>query len=171
LRRPSEAAVDKQMGRHDAVGDEVLTELLAAMAFRGRAVIVGAYDLRPFQASALTVLMGLQEIRSCVYRYFLEPPRAADIDYLCGVLDELADPSAVVPIAGLHRTGRLPRCAGANRRSPPGRQARTDHGLTCLVPSPDESGERHDPSMRRVARRHGGAIPPRHILPAPDSPA
>ena len=91
------------MGRHDAVGDEVLTELLAAMAFRGRAVIVGAYDLRPFQVSALTVLMGLQEIRSCVYRYFLEPPRAADIDYLCGVLDELADPSAVVPIAGLHR--------------------------------------------------------------------
>lgn len=103
MRRPSEAAVDKQMGRHDAVGDEVLTELLAAMAFRGRAVIVGAYDLRPFQVSALTVLMGLQEIRSCVYRYFLEPPRAADIDYLCGVLDELADPSAVVPIAGLHR--------------------------------------------------------------------
>lgn len=90
-------------GVADAVGGEVLSQLLEALAFRGRAVIVGAYDHQPFKASALTVLMGLQEIRSYVYRYFLEPPRAEDAEYLRGVLDELADPSTVVPIAGLHR--------------------------------------------------------------------
>lgn len=90
-------------GVADAVGGEVLTQLLEALAFRGRAVIVGAYDLQPFKASALKVLMDLQEIRSYVYRYFFEPPAAGDADYLKSVLDELADPATVVPIAGRHR--------------------------------------------------------------------
>lgn len=90
-------------GVADAVGGEVLTQLLEALAFRGRAVIVGAYDLQPFKASALKVLMDLQEIHSYVYRYFFEPPAAGDADYLKSVLDELADPATVVPIAGRHR--------------------------------------------------------------------
>lgn len=90
-------------GVADAVGGEVLTQLLEVLAFRGRAVIVGAYDLQPFKASALKVLMDLQEIRSYVYRYFFEPPAAGDSDYLRSVLDELADPATVVPIAGRHR--------------------------------------------------------------------
>jgi NADPH2:quinone reductase len=87
----------------DAVGGEVLTQLLEALAFRGRAVIVGAYDLQPFKASALKVLMDLQEIRSYVYRYFFAPPVAGDAGYLKSVLDELADPATVVPIAGRRR--------------------------------------------------------------------
>lgn len=90
-------------GVADAVGGEVLTQLLEALAFRGRAVIVGAYDRQPFKASALKVLMDLQEIRSYVYRYFFAPPGAEDADYLKSVLDELADPATVVPIAGRHR--------------------------------------------------------------------
>lgn len=90
-------------GLADAVGGEVLTQLLEVLAFRGRAVIVGAYDLQPFKASALRVLMDLQEIRSYVYRYFFEPPAAGDADYLKSVLDELADPATVVPIAGRRR--------------------------------------------------------------------
>ncbi|MBO9710076.1 MAG: zinc-binding dehydrogenase [Caulobacter sp.] len=84
----------------DAVGGEVLTQLLGVLGFRGRGIIVGAYDLRPFQAGALKVLMDLQEIRSYVYRYFLSPPPAADADYLAGVLAELADPAIEVRIAG-----------------------------------------------------------------------
>lgn len=90
-------------GIADAVGGEVLTQLLDALAFRGRAVIVGAYDLEPFKASALKVLMDLQEIGSYVYRYFFEPPPAEDAAYLQSLLDELADPAIVVPIAGRHR--------------------------------------------------------------------
>lgn len=90
-------------GLADAVGGEVLTQLLEALAFRGRVVIVGAYDLQPFKASALKVLMDLLEIRSYVYRYFFEPPATGDADYLKSVLDELADPATVVPIAGRHR--------------------------------------------------------------------
>lgn len=159
------------MGRHDAVGGDVLTQLLEAMAFRGRAVIVGAYDLRPFQASALTVPMGLQEIRSYVYRYFLEPPRAADIEYLCGVLDELADPSTVVPIAGLHRLEDF-------RDAPVQTAVRPEAGKRVLIM--DRPASLHHqtkvendtiPLCDGVARRHAGAIPPRHILRAPDSPA
>jgi NADPH2:quinone reductase len=90
-------------GVADAVGGEVLTQLLETLAFRGRAVIVGAYDPEPFKASALKVLMGLQEIRSYIYRYFLDPPAAEDVDYLKSVLDELGDPTIDVPIAGRHR--------------------------------------------------------------------
>ena len=90
-------------GVADAVGGEVLTQLLEVLGFRGRAVIVGAYDSQPFKTSALKVLMDVQEIRSYVYRYFFEPPTAGDADYLKSVLDELADPAIVVPIAGRHR--------------------------------------------------------------------
>jgi len=84
----------------DAVGGEVLTQLLEALGFKGRAVVVGAYDLRPFQAGALKVLMDLQEIRSYVYRYFFDPPAPGDADYLASVLAELADPEIEVRIAG-----------------------------------------------------------------------
>jgi NADPH2:quinone reductase len=90
-------------GVADAVGGEVLTQLLDALAFRGRAVIVGAYDPEPFRTTALRVLMDLQEIRSYVYRYFFAPPPPEDAGYLKSVLDELADPTVVVPIAGRHR--------------------------------------------------------------------
>lgn len=90
-------------GVADAVGGEVLTQLLDALAFRGRAVIVGAYDPEPFRTTALRMLMELQEIRSYVYRYFFMPPVPEDADYLKSVLDELADPAVVVPIAGHHR--------------------------------------------------------------------
>jgi NADPH2:quinone reductase len=90
-------------GVADAVGGEVLTQLLDALAFRGRAVIVGAYDPEPFKTTALRVLMELQEIRAYVYRYFFASPGPEDADYLKSVLDELADPSVVVPIAGRHR--------------------------------------------------------------------
>jgi NADPH2:quinone reductase len=90
-------------GVADAVGGEVLTQLLDALTFRGRAVIVGAYDPEPFKTTALRVLMELQEIRAYVYRYFFAPPPPEDADYLKSVLDELADPAVVVPIAGRHR--------------------------------------------------------------------
>lgn len=90
-------------GVADAVGGEVLTQLLDALAFRGRAVIVGAYAPEPFRTTALRMLMELQEIRSYVYRYFFAPPAREDADYLRSVLDELADPTLVVPIAGRHR--------------------------------------------------------------------
>lgn len=90
-------------GVADAVGGEVLTQLLEALAFRGRVVIVGAYDAQPFEVSGLKVLMDLHEIRSYVYRYFFEPPAAGDGQYLKSVLDELADPDTIVPIAGRHR--------------------------------------------------------------------
>ncbi len=90
-------------GVADAVGGDVLTQLLDALAFRGRAVIVGAYDPEPFRTTALRMLMELQEIRSYVYRYFFAPPAPEDADYLKSVLDELADPTLVVSIAGRHR--------------------------------------------------------------------
>jgi NADPH2:quinone reductase len=90
-------------GVADAVGGEVLTQLLEALAFRGRVVIVGAYDPEPFRTTALRMLMELQEIGSYVYRYFFAPPAPEDADYLKSVLDELADPAVVVPIAGRHR--------------------------------------------------------------------
>ena len=87
----------------DAVGGEVLTQLLEALTLRGQAVIFGAYDPQPFQASALRMLMDLQTLGSYVYRYFFTPPPAQDAAYLESVLDELADPALVVPIAGRHR--------------------------------------------------------------------
>lgn len=90
-------------GVADAVGGEVLTQLLDALSFRGRAVIVGAYDPQPFKTTALRMLMELQEIRAYIYRYFFTPPPIEDADYLKSVLDELADPAVVVPIAGRHR--------------------------------------------------------------------
>lgn len=90
-------------GVADAVGGEVLTQLLDALTFRGRAVIVGAYDPEPFKTTALRMLMELQEIRAYIYRYFFAPPGPEDADYLKSVLDELADPAVVVPIAGRHR--------------------------------------------------------------------
>jgi len=96
------AATDGQDlgGVVDAVGGEILTQLLDALGFKGRAVVVGAYDLRPFQAGALKVLMDLQEIRSYVYRYFFDPPAPEDADYLASILAELADPEIEVRIAG-----------------------------------------------------------------------
>ena len=90
-------------GVADAVGGEVLTQLLDALTFRGRAVIVGAYDPQPFRTTALRMLMELQEIRAYIYRYFFAPPGPEDADYLKSVLEELADPAVVVPIAGRHR--------------------------------------------------------------------
>ncbi len=90
-------------GVADAVGGEVLTQLLDALTFRGRAVIVGAYDPEPFRTTALRMLMELQEIRAYIYRYFFAPPGPEDADYLKSVLEELADPAVVVPIAGRHR--------------------------------------------------------------------
>jgi NADPH2:quinone reductase len=90
-------------GVADAVGGEVLTQLLDALTFCGRAVIVGAYDPEPFKTTALRMLMELQEIRAYIYRYFFTPPPIEDADYLKSVLDELADPTVVVPIAGRHR--------------------------------------------------------------------
>ena len=83
----------------DAVGGAVLTGLLDALGFLGRAVIVGAYDLAPFQTNALKVLMEGQVIRSYIYRYFFDAPPASDAAWLKSVLDELADPSVEVLIA------------------------------------------------------------------------
>ncbi len=85
----------------DAVGGAVLTELLAALGFMGRAVIVGAYDTTPFQTNALRMLMENQVIRSYIYRYFFEAPTPGDAAWLKSVLDELADPATEVLIAGL----------------------------------------------------------------------
>jgi NADPH2:quinone reductase len=90
-------------GVADAVGGEVLTQLLDALAFGGRVVIVGAYDPEPFRTTALRMLMQMQEIRSYIYRYFFTTPAVEDADYLTSVLNELADPAVVVPIAGHHR--------------------------------------------------------------------
>lgn len=84
----------------DAVGGAVLTALLEALGVQGRAVIVGAYDLAPFQTNALKVLMEGQVIGAYIYRYFFEPPTAADGPWLKSLLDELADPSVEVLIAG-----------------------------------------------------------------------
>ncbi len=84
----------------DAIGGPVLTELLAALGFMGRAVVVGAYDLEPFQAGALKVLMDGQIIRSYLYRYFFDAPTTRDADYLKDLLAELADPTLEVRIAG-----------------------------------------------------------------------
>lgn len=88
-------------GVADAVGGAVLTELLAALGFMGRAVIVGAYDLAPFQTNALKVLMEGQVIRSYIYRYFFDAPTAAEATWVKSVLDELADPSVEVLIGGV----------------------------------------------------------------------
>jgi NADPH2:quinone reductase len=87
-------------GLVDAIGGAVLTQLLAALGFRGRAVIVGAYDLAPFQTDALKVLMQDQVIRAYIYRYFFETPPASDAAWIRSVLEELADTSVQVLIAG-----------------------------------------------------------------------
>lgn len=85
----------------DAIGGAVLTQLLAALGFRGRAVIVGAYDLAPFQTDALKVLMQDQVIRAYIYRYFFSAPPASDAAWIASVLEELADPTVEVMIAGV----------------------------------------------------------------------
>lgn len=84
----------------DAIGGAVLTQLLEALGFLGRAVIVGAYDLAPFQTNALKVLMEGQVIRAYIYRYFFDAPPPTDAAWLKSVLDELADPATQVLIAG-----------------------------------------------------------------------
>ncbi|WP_454758833.1 quinone oxidoreductase family protein [Caulobacter segnis] len=85
----------------DAIGGAVLTALLEALGFRGRAVIVGAYDLAPFQTNALRVLMQDQVIRAYIYRYFFDAPSVSDAAWITSVLEELADPSVEVLIAGV----------------------------------------------------------------------
>lgn len=85
----------------DAIGGAVLTQLLEALGFRGRAVIVGAYDLAPFQTNALRVLMQDQVIRAYIYRYFFNAPPVSDAAWIASVLEELADPDVEVLIAGV----------------------------------------------------------------------
>ncbi|WP_454714317.1 quinone oxidoreductase family protein [Caulobacter segnis] len=85
----------------DAIGGAVLTQLLDALGFRGRAVIVGAYDLAPFQTNALRVLMQDQVIRAYIYRYFFDAPPVSDAAWIASVLEELADPTVEVLIAGV----------------------------------------------------------------------
>lgn len=85
----------------DAIGGAVLSGLLEALGFRGRAVIVGAYDLAPFQTNALRVLMQDQVIRGYIYRYFFNAPPVSDTAWIASVLEELADPTVEVLIAGV----------------------------------------------------------------------
>jgi NADPH:quinone reductase len=84
----------------DNVGGPVTGELIRAMAFGGQVIINGGMSPERFELHNFDVLLSGLEIRSHVYRYFFDPPKAADMPTMQTIA--AASDRFKVPIGGMN---------------------------------------------------------------------
>ncbi|RBL90539.1 quinone oxidoreductase family protein [Chitinophaga flava] len=86
----------------DNVGGPVTGELIRSMAFGGRVIINGGMSPDKFELHNFDILMSGAEIKSHVYRYFFNPPTAADAAVLKEIISISSQPGFQTPLGGMH---------------------------------------------------------------------
>lgn len=76
----------------DSVGGPLAGDLVRSLADGGRFVIYGGYSPEKFSIHNFDLLIKGAEIRTYIYRYFFDPPKAGDFPEL-GKIAELTEPA------------------------------------------------------------------------------
>lgn len=87
----------------DNVGGPVTGNLIRSAAFGARVIINGGMSPDNFYLHNFDVLLNGIEISSHVYRYFFNPPKQTDNDFLRNILAASANPDFKTPLGGMHR--------------------------------------------------------------------
>lgn len=86
----------------DCVGGPLMGELIRSLNLFGQAVCYGGLSTEPFELHNFDILLNAVTLRPYSYRYFFDPPPAADAEELREIIAATAGPDFVVPVGGFH---------------------------------------------------------------------
>ncbi|MDX6710609.1 MAG: hypothetical protein QOH96_1625 [Blastocatellia bacterium] len=86
----------------DCVGGSLLGQLIQSVAMGAKVIVYGGFSADKFELHNFDVLMKVMEIKSYAYRYFFDPPRKEDADFLKRIAEISGRPDFKIRIAGIH---------------------------------------------------------------------
>ncbi len=102
----------------DNVGGPVTGELIRSLNFGSQVIINGGMSEERFTLHNFDILLSGLHMRSYVYRYFFDPPPAADAVFLQELIELAGRATFKAPVGGWHRLDNFKEALEASSRFP-----------------------------------------------------